>query len=56
MRAVEEEMKVYSFAKCSQSFLVNLAHVKSIRGNDVVVNGEELPISRNRKKAFIKRL
>lgn len=54
--AMKEEEKKFAqdhFARCSQSYLVNLAHVMSINGNDVVVNGEAIPISRNKKSEFV---
>lgn len=44
-----------NFARCSTSYLVNLARVTKIqRGcNTVFVGGAELPISRTRKQSFI---
>ena len=42
-----------SFTLCNQSFLVNLKHVQSIQGNDVMVGNDRLAISRNRKAEFL---
>lgn len=53
MKEQEEMLQKFHFARCSQSFLVNLAHVKSIRGNVVCVGDVELPVSRNKKNEFI---
>ena len=53
MKEQEEMLQGFYFARCSQSFLVNLAHVKSIRGNIVCVGNVELSISRNKKNEFI---
>ena len=42
------------FARCHAAYLINLHHVKSIKGNDVVVsNGKSIPISQSKKKQFI---
>jgi hypothetical protein len=53
MREQEKTLADLNFVRCSQSYLVNLAYVKAIRGNDVVVNDEMLPISRNKKNEFM---
>lgn len=53
MKEQEQKLKDMHFARCSQSFLVNLAHVKSIHGNVVCAGGVELPVSRNKKNEFI---
>ena len=43
---LEEEIDSPSFLRCHRSFLVNLAHVTSIRKNDFVMdNGQLVPIS-----------
>ncbi len=42
-----------SFVLCNQCYLVNLKYVEGIDGNDVIVHGDRLIISRNRKKAFM---
>lgn len=52
MKAIEELLGAYHFSRCNNGYLVNLAHVDSIRNNDVVVHGEVLPVSRSRKKEF----
>ena len=43
------------FANSSNSFLVNLDRIDLIKANDVVVNGETLPLSRNFKKELLRR-
>ena len=53
MKEAEQQLKQYHFARCSQSYLVNLAHVEAIRGNDVICQSQQLPISRNKKAEFI---
>lgn len=53
MKEQEQLLKKDHFARCSQSYLVNLAHVKAIHGYTAVVGEKELPISRNRKADFV---
>lgn len=52
LKAAEEKLG-RGFARCNNSFIVNLAHVSSIVGNDVYVGKVSLPISRSRKKEFV---
>lgn len=56
MKEMEERLSVDSFARCNNSYLVNMRYVRGIVQNDVNVNGEMLPISRPRKKEFIEAL
>ena len=41
------------FVRCNSCYLINLNYVYAIRGYTVVVDGDELQISRPRKKAFV---
>lgn len=49
---LEERLSNIQFIRCNRSYLVNLAFVKSIRGSQLVLDTEELQISRP-KKAFV---
>lgn len=53
MKEIEKQLESMNFFRCNQSYLVNLAYVKSIRGNEVYVDTAALPISRNWKSAFM---
>lgn len=53
MKEAERQLEPYSFVRCNQSYLVNLAKVQNIQGNIVTVGRDELPISRNKKAAFV---
>ena len=44
------------FVRCNSGFIVNLAHVKKIQDGDVYVAETGLPISRNKKTAFMQSL
>ncbi|MGX8686563.1 MAG: LytR/AlgR family response regulator transcription factor [bacterium] len=44
------------FARCNNCYLVNLRYVDGFSGNDVIVAGSRLPVSRARKKDFQQRV
>ncbi len=50
-----DKLKDYYFALCNSCYLVNLAYVKSIDSDEVVLNGtdDRLKISQPKRKAFI---
>lgn len=56
IRTVEHRLAPYDFARCSNSFLVNLRRVTELRGNEIVVDGTPIPIGRTKRKAFLNRL
>ena len=53
---MESELAPYGFAKCNKCYLVNLAMVEGIYGDDVEVSGSLLKISRREKADFIQKL
>jgi len=53
MREVMKELEDEAFFQCNKAYLVNLAHVDGITGNDLMIAGEKIPVSRARKKAFL---
>lgn len=47
-----EEKLGENFVRCHNSFLVNLAYVKSMKRNEIILsNGEGIPVSNSRSKA-----
>ena len=46
LKDVEEKLDKTQFIRCNRCYLVNLAYVRAIRGNTLVVDGDELQISR----------
>jgi DNA-binding LytR/AlgR family response regulator len=56
MKEMEQKLSGNDFVRCNSGYLVNLAHVQEVRQNTVVVSGEELVISRPKKKAFMEAL
>ncbi|MBR1843206.1 MAG: response regulator transcription factor [Oscillospiraceae bacterium] len=56
MKEVEEKVSQESFFRCNKCFLVNLENVDAVEGDDAVVGGERVALSRNKKKAFMEAL
>ena len=55
MKALEQQLKSVHFARCNNSFLVNLRHCREINGDTVTVGGDVLKISRGKKQEFLTR-
>lgn len=53
MADLEEELLPHGFVRCHKGFLINLRYVEAVRSASVLVAGEELPVSRNRRKAVL---
>lgn len=56
LSALEERLVESAFCRCNSCYLVNLRYVTDIRKDSVVVGGDELTISRARKKPFLQAL
>lgn len=56
LKQVEEQLQGAPFFRCNRCYLVNLAYVEAVQGATVVVDGEELQISRPKRSAFIEAL
>jgi two-component system, LytTR family, response regulator len=60
IKKFEEQLACYNFFRCHHSHLVNLKNVKSyIKGEGgslMMENGESIPVSKSKKKGFLKRL
>lgn len=53
MKELEKNLDSPAFFRCNKGCLVNLEQVDGIRGDDAIVAGAPVPISRSRKKAFL---
>ena len=53
---LEQELQGMDFARCHSSYLINLRYVDGMRDNAVQVAGEIIPVSRNRRRAFLQTL
>jgi DNA-binding LytR/AlgR family response regulator len=56
LKKLIEEMNNKRFCLCNSCYLVNLDEVTGVSGEFVIVNGENLKISRPRKKKFMEKL
>ena len=56
IKSVEEKLSGRHFARCNNGCLVNLAQVDRVDRDVVYVAGEALPVSRPRRKGFLKDL
>lgn len=53
---LEKQLAPENFVRCNACYLVNMKFVSEVSGDDVVVAGEALKISRTKKKAFMQAL
>lgn len=56
LRNLEQKLEGRPFARCNNCYLVNLAYVESVKENSVTVAGEQLQISRPKRKLFMEAL
>lgn len=56
MTETEEKLKDHDFVRCNNCYLVNLRHVRGMKGSVVDVAGEELVVSRGKKQEFMHKL
>ena len=56
MREVEDQLFDLHFFRISKSYLINLAHAENFQGDEVKLGKYSLPVSRMRKKEFLKAL
>lgn len=52
MKNLEKELSKFKFFRCHNSFLINLKHIDCIQKNTVLINNEEIPISRQKADEF----
>lgn len=53
MKNIETMLPADRFVRCNNCYLVNLAYVEGMHGDYCIVAGEELKISRPKRKSFI---
>ncbi|MFA9457695.1 LytR/AlgR family response regulator transcription factor [Halalkalibacter sp. AB-rgal2] len=56
MKDLEEELSEYHFFRGHKGYLINLEHVDGMNDSYAVVKGNELPVSRTKRKAFLEAL
>lgn len=48
MNRIEKELEKYNFFRCHKSYLINIKYIDCIYKNTVVLNNEEIPVSKYR--------
>ena len=57
LKKFESMLEEHGFSKCHNAYIVNLNYVEGVKKEEVILTtGEELPISRARKKSFMEQL
>lgn len=56
MKVMEETLPASEFLRIHKSFIVSISAISSIDGNEVIVNGKRLPISREKKSEIMAKL
>ena len=56
MREAEENLTQYHFCRGNKGYLINLQHVERIQDGCALVKGENLTLSRARRKVFMEAL
>ena len=55
-KSVEEYLPEEKFLKVHKSYIVSVSKVESIEGNDILIGGQHIPISRNQKEDVMEKL
>ena len=53
LKDVEKKLDSRQFVRCNRCYLINLAYAKVIENQILIIDGNQLPISRPRYKAFL---
>lgn len=54
LTALEKKLEGEPFFRCHKAFLVNLNHIQNIAAAEVTVDGARIPVSKYRKKEFMR--
>lgn len=56
LKGLEERLAPHGFGRCHHAYIVNTAYVETVRKQDVLVHGSWIPMSRQRRDAFMELL
>jgi DNA-binding LytR/AlgR family response regulator len=56
MKTMEETLPASDFIRIHKSFIVSLRAISSIDGNEIIVAGKRLPISREKRNEILERV
>ena len=55
-KSIEESLPHHIFLKVHKSYLVALAKIESIEGNEILIGNHHIPISRNMKDEVMEKI
>lgn len=55
MDKVEKELEKFNFYRCHKSYLVNMKYIETIDKNEIIINGNKIPVSKHRISDFKKK-
>lgn len=53
LNEMEQKLAPVGFRRCNKSYLLNLAHIRSIEGNSILVGRDNVPLSRSMRKDVV---
>ena len=56
LKALEDKLIPYHFARCGKSYLVNLKYVSEVTAGSILVGNDKIPLSRRKRKEFLQAL
>ena len=56
IKECEQRLSRFDFVRSNNSFLVNLRHVTELKGSEICVHGDMLPIGRTKRREFLQQL
>lgn len=56
LKDLETRLAPYGFARCHHAYIVNTAFVETVRKQEVLVRGQWIPLSRQRREEFMQRM
>ena len=55
MDKIEKELEKFDFYRCHKSYLVNMKYIETIDKNEIIINGNKIPVSKHRISDFKKK-
>lgn len=56
LRKAEDALSQYGFERCNSSHLVNLRYVTELSGDEIMVAGKAIRLTRSRRRSFLSRM
>jgi len=56
LKSLESQLPAQDFVRIHQSYLINFSQIQAVEGNQAVVGGQSLPVSRQFRNVFLQRV